>query len=116
MDDSAHLALNDGSPTYSSHSYHTDRSLGVTWPVETLKLGHLLSAGVDSFTGHWKPSTAHISIKLKLSIDDLDESGFLSKKIIFKAAGQAIPRDYKRPSPFFSLHKSSLLQPLLEEK
>ncbi|GFW35754.1 hypothetical protein TNCV_4436011 [Trichonephila clavipes] len=29
MDDSAHLALNDGSPTYSSHSYHTEEALDV---------------------------------------------------------------------------------------
>ncbi|GFX80879.1 hypothetical protein TNCV_1908721 [Trichonephila clavipes] len=30
MDDSAHLALNDGSPTYSSHSYHTEEALDVS--------------------------------------------------------------------------------------
>ncbi|GFW41877.1 RNA-directed DNA polymerase from mobile element jockey [Trichonephila clavipes] len=30
MDDCAHLALNDGSPTYSSHSYHTEEALDVS--------------------------------------------------------------------------------------
>ncbi|GFX48199.1 hypothetical protein TNCV_3931491 [Trichonephila clavipes] len=30
MDDSAHLALNDGFPTYSSHSYHTEEALDVS--------------------------------------------------------------------------------------
>ncbi|GFV54783.1 hypothetical protein TNCV_33031 [Trichonephila clavipes] len=30
MDDSAHLALNDGFPTYSSHSYHTEEALDMS--------------------------------------------------------------------------------------
>ncbi|GFW73284.1 RNA-directed DNA polymerase from mobile element jockey [Trichonephila clavipes] len=30
MDDSAHLALNDGSPTYTAHSYHTEEALDVS--------------------------------------------------------------------------------------
>ncbi|GFW63435.1 probable RNA-directed DNA polymerase from transposon BS [Trichonephila clavipes] len=50
------------------------------------------------------------------SIDDLDESWLSFKKIIFKAAGQAIPRgNYKRSSPFF-MHKSPLLQPMLKKR
>ncbi|GFS64665.1 RNA-directed DNA polymerase from mobile element jockey [Trichonephila clavipes] len=99
MDDSAHLALND-----SPYLLLSQLSYRGSLRCVNCQLRHLPFLQVDSFTGHWK------------SIDDLDESWLSFKKIIFKAAGQAIPRgNYKRPSPFF-MHKSPLLQPLLKKR
>ncbi|GFY27571.1 RNA-directed DNA polymerase from mobile element jockey [Trichonephila clavipes] len=113
MDDSAHLALNDGSPTYSSHSYHTEEALDVSSNIFPFcKWTVLQDIGSDHL-----PILVELKWKqMTQSIDDLDESWLSFKKIIFKAAGQAIPRgNYKRPSPFF-MHNSPLLQPLLKKR
>ncbi|GFV70227.1 RNA-directed DNA polymerase from mobile element jockey [Trichonephila clavipes] len=150
MDDSAHLALNDGSPTYSSHSYHTEEALDVSIVSSDIfpfcKWTVLQDIGSDHLPIlvelKWKQMTQLVKKKFWnfkkanwekygdtvdrgllskppiecRSIDDLDESWLSFKKIIFKAAGQAIPRgNYKRPSPFF-MHKSPLLQPLLKKR
>ncbi|GFY36745.1 probable RNA-directed DNA polymerase from transposon BS [Trichonephila clavipes] len=150
MDDSAHLALNDGSPTYSSHSYHTEEALDVSivssdifpfckWTVlqdigsdhlpilvelKWKQLTQLVKKNFWNFKkANWEKYRDTVDRGLLSkppfkcrSIDDLDESWLSFKKIIFKAAGQAIPRgNYKRPSPFF-MHKSPLLQPLLKKR
>ncbi|GFV16835.1 probable RNA-directed DNA polymerase from transposon BS [Trichonephila clavipes] len=147
MDDSAHLALNDGSPTYSSHSYHTEEALDVSidifpfckWTVlqdigsdhlpilvelKWKQLTQLVKKNFWNFKkANWENYRDTVDRGLLSkppfecrSIDDLDESWLSFKKIIFKAAGQAIPRgNYKRPSPFF-MHKSPLLQPLLKKR
>ncbi|GFV41368.1 RNA-directed DNA polymerase from mobile element jockey [Trichonephila clavipes] len=149
MDDSAHLALNDGSPTYSSHSYHTEEALDVSivssdifpfckWTVlqdigsdhlpilvelKWKQMTQLVKKNFWNFKkANWEKYRDTVDRGLLSkppfecrSIDDLDESWLSFKKIIFKAAGQAIPRgNYKRPSPF--MHKSPLLQPLLKKK
>ncbi|GFX53776.1 RNA-directed DNA polymerase from mobile element jockey [Trichonephila clavipes] len=150
MDDSAHLALNDGSPTYSSHSYHTEEALDVSivssdifpfckWTVlqdigsdhlpilvelKWKQLTQLVKKNFWNFKkANWEKYRDTVDRGLLSkppfecrSIDDLDESWLSFKKIIFKAAGQAIPRgNYKRPSPFF-MQKSPLLQPLLKKR
>ncbi|GFW25107.1 probable RNA-directed DNA polymerase from transposon BS [Trichonephila clavipes] len=132
MDDSAHLALNDGSPTYSSHSYHTEEALDVSIVSSDIfpfcKWTVLQDIGSDHLPIlvelKWKQMTQLVKKNFwnfkkanwEKSIDDLDESWLSFKKIIFKAAGQAIPRgNDKRPSPFF-MHKSPLLQPLLKKR
>ncbi|GFW81045.1 hypothetical protein TNCV_4804131 [Trichonephila clavipes] len=139
MDDSAHLALNDGSPTYSSHSYHTEEALDVSIVSSDIfpfcKWTVLQDIGSDHLPIlvelKWKQITQLVKKKFWnfkkanwekyrdtvdrgllskppiecRSIDDLDESWLSFKKIIFKAAGQAIPRgNYKRPSPFLCIN------------